>query len=385
MRIYLDNSATTKPRESVIEDMLTMLKTDYGNPSSLHRMGLEAEKKIESSRAIIANCLNVNKDEIMFTSGGTEANNIAIQGIINKQSRRGKHIITTKIEHSSVLNIFNHYEEQGYDVTYLDIDENGLVDLKQLEQSITDQTILVSVMYVNNEIGVIQDIQAIKEIIRLKNKETKFHVDGVQAFGKINMDIKKLGADSFSFSGHKIHGPKGVGALFVKKGLNLDPIIFGGGQEKNIRSGTENTPGIIGLGTAVKEMSKNFKEEHKKISELRLYFYEKIVDNIKDIKINSFIDEKSAPHILNISFRGIKGEILLHYLESDNIYVSTGSACSSKEKGKSSVLQALKLNNEEIDGTIRFSFSYENTKEELDFVVEKLKKAVEEIRKITKR
>ena len=240
-------------------------------------------------------------------------------------------------------------------------------------------------MYVNNEIGVIQDIQAIKEIIRLKNKETKFHVDGVQAFGKINMDIKKLGADSFSFSGHKIHGPKGVGALFVKKGLNLDPIIFGGGQEKNIRSGTENTPGIIGLGTAVKEMSKNFKEEHKKISELRLYFYEKIVDNIKDIKINSFIDEKSAPHILNISFRGIKGEILLHYLESDNIYVSTGSACSSKEKGKSSVLQALKLNNEEIDGTIRFSFSYENTKEELDFVVEKLKKAVEEIRKITKR
>lgn len=385
MRIYLDNSATTKPRESVIEDMLTMLKTDYGNPSSLHRMGLEAEKKIESSRAIIANYLNVNKDEIMFTSGGTEANNIAIQGIINKQSRRGKHIITTKIEHSSVLNIFNHYEEQGYDVTYLDIDENGLVDLKQLEQSITDQTILVSVMYVNNEIGVIQDIQAIKEIIRLKNKETKFHVDGVQAFGKINMDIKKLGADSFSFSGHKIHGPKGVGALFVKKGLNLDPIIFGGGQEKNIRSGTENTPGIIGLGTAVKEMSKNFKEEHKKISELRLYFYEKIVDNIKDIKINSFIDEKSAPHILNISFRGIKGEILLHYLESDNIYVSTGSACSSKEKGKSSVLQALKLNNEEIDGTIRFSFSYENTKEELDFVVEKLKKAVEEIRKITKR
>ena len=385
MRIYLDNSATTKPRDSVIEDMMIMLRTDYGNPSSLHRMGLEAEKKVENARGIVANYLSVNREEIMFTSGGTEANNVAIQGAINKYSRRGKHIITSKIEHSSVLNIFKHYEDKGYEITYLDIDKDGIIDLEQLEQSITNQTILISIMYVNNETGVIQPIEKVKEIIKAKNKDTKFHVDGVQAFGKIDIDIRKLGADSFSLSAHKIHGPKGVGALFVKKGLNLNPIIFGGGQEKNIRSGTENTPGIVGLGTAVKEMANNFKEEHKKISELRLYFYEKIVDNIEDIKTNSFIDEKSAPHILNISFRGIKGEILLHYLESDNIYVSTGSACSSKGKGKNSVLQALKLSNEEIDGAIRFSFSYENTKEELDFVVEKLKKTVEEIRKITKR
>ena len=385
MRIYLDNSATTKPRERVIEEMMTMLQTDYGNPSSLHRMGLEAEKRVESSRAIISNYLNVSKDEIMFTSGGTESNNIAIQGTINKYSRRGKHIITSKIEHSSVLNIFKHYEDNGYKVTYLDIDRNGLIDLNQLEESITDETVLVSIMYVNNETGVIQPIEKVREIIKSKNKDTKLHVDGVQAFGKINIDIKKLGADSFSFSGHKIHGPKGVGALFIKKGLNLNPIIFGGGQEKNIRSGTENTPGIVGLGVSVDEMAKHFKEEYEKISELRLYFYEEIGDNIEDIKLNSFTDERSAPHILNISFRGIKGEILLHYLESDNIYVSTGSACSSKGKGKSSVLQALKLSNEEIDGAIRFSFSYENTREELDFVVEKLKKAVEEIRKITKR
>lgn len=385
MRIYLDNSATTKPRERVIEEMMTMLQTDYGNPSSLHRMGLEAEKRVESSRAIISNYLNVSKDEIMFTSGGTESNNIAIQGTINKYSRRGKHIITSKIEHSSVLNIFKHYEDNGYKVTYLDIDRNGLIDLNQLEESITDETVLVSIMYVNNETGVIQPIEKVREIIKSKNKDTKLHVDGVQAFGKINIDIKKLGADSFSFSGHKIHGPKGVGALFIKKGLNLNPIIFGGGQEKNIRSGTENTPGIVGLGVSVDEMAKHFKEEYEKISELRLYFYEEIGDNIEDIKLNSFTDERSAPHILNISFRGIKGEILLHYLESDNIYVSTGSACSSKGKGKSSVLQALKLSNEEIDGAIRFSFSYENTRKELDFVVEKLKKAVEEIRKITKR
>ncbi len=385
MRIYLDNSATTKPRERVIEEMMTMLKTDYGNPSSLHRMGLEAEKRVENSRSIISNYLNVSKDEIMFTSGGTESNNIAIQGTVNKYSRRGKHIITSKIEHSSVLNIFKHYEDNGYSVTYLDIDEYGLIDLNQLEEAITEETILVAIMYVNNETGVMQPIERVKEIIRLKNKETKFHVDGVQAFGKINIDIKKLGADSFSFSGHKIHGPKGVGALFVKKGLNLSPIIFGGGQEKNIRSGTENTPGIVGLGASVDEMDKNFKEEHKKINQLRLYFYEQIVDNIEDIKLNGFIDDRSAPHILNISFRGIKGEILLHYLESDNIYVSTGSACSSKGKGKSSVLKALKLSNEEIDGAIRFSFSYENTEEELDFVIEKLKKSVEEIRKITKR
>lgn len=385
MKIYLDNSATTRPREKVVSEMVNMLTYDYGNPSSLHRMGLDVEKKIDKSRETIANYLKVSKDEIIFTSGGTESNNIAIQGIINKNSRMGKHLITSKIEHSSVTNVFKFFEEKGYNVTYLDVNENGLVDLEQLKEAITDETILVSIMYVNNEIGIVQPIKKIREIINSINENTKLHVDGVQAVGKIDMSIKDLGIDSLSFSGHKIHGPKGIGGLFIKKNLNFNSVIFGGGQEKNLRSGTENTPGIIGLGVSVEELAKYFDEEYRKLQENKLYFYDEISQHIKDIKLNSFLDERSSPHILNISFRGIKGEILLHYLESDNIYVSTGSACSSKGKGKSSVLKSINLTNEEIDSAIRFSFSYENTKEELDFVVEKTKKAVEEIRKITKR
>lgn len=385
LNIYLDNSATTKPRRSVIEDMVNMMEVGYGNPSSLHRMGFDAEKKIEHSRKIIASYLNVNQDEIIFTSGGTESNNIAIQGVVNKYKRSGNHIITSKIEHSSVTNIFKHFEENGYNVTYLDVDSDGLIDLKQLEESITKDTLLVSVMYVNNETGVIEPIKEIKEIIKKKNKQTKLHVDGVQAFGKIDINIKGAGIDLFSFSGHKIHGPKGVGGLFMKRDMNLNPITFGGGQEKNLRSGTENTPGIVGLGRAVEELARNFKDENAKLQFLKMYLYNKIVENIEDIKTNSFLDERGTSHILNMSFRGIKSEILLHYLEGDNIYVSTGSACSSKGKAKSPVLKALKLTNDEIEGAIRFSFSYENTIEELDFVVEKVKKAVEEIRKITKR
>lgn len=385
MSIYLDNSATTKPRRTVMEEMINMMEVDYGNPSSLHRMGFNVEKRIENSRQIIAKYLNVNKDEILFTSGGTESNNIAVQGVVNKYKRNGNHIITSTIEHSSVKNVFKYYEDNGYDVTYLNVDINGIVDLNQLEDSITDETILISIMYVNNEIGIIEPIKEIKEIIKRKNKEIKLHVDGVQAFGKIDLDIKGLGIDLFSFSGHKIHGPKGIGGLFIRKGLNLEPIIFGGGQEKNLRSGTENTPGIVGLGKAVDELDKNFKYEAQKLRELKLYFHNKIVERIEDIKINSFLDDRSAPHILNISFRDIKSEVLLHFLENDNIYVSTGSACSSKGKGKNPVLKALSLTDNEVEGAIRFSFSYENTIEELDFVVEKVKNAVEEIRKITKR
>ncbi len=385
MKVYLDNSATTKPRERVVSEMMEMFINDYGNPSSLHRMGFDVEKKIENTRKVIANYLKVKGKEIIFTSGGTESNNIAIQGILNGYKRHGKHIITSKTEHSSVINIFKHFEEIGYSVTYLDVDSDGIVNLEQLTESINKETILISIMYVNNETGVIQPIERINKIMKSMNRHTKLHVDAVQAFGKINIDIKKLGADSLSFSGHKIHGPKGIGGLYMKDNLNINPIIFGGGQEDNRRSGTENTPGIVGLGVAVDEMDKNFEVEHKRIQENKLYFYDKIVDNIEDIKLNSFIDERSSNHILNISFRDVKGEVLLHYLESDNIYVSTGSACSSKAKGKSSVLEALKLSHKEIDGTIRFSFSYENTKEELDFVVEKLRQAVEEIRKITQR
>ena len=385
MKVYLDNSATTKPRDEVIDEMILMLKDEYGNPSSLHRMGLQVEKKIEASRKIIADFLKVRKEEITFTSGGTESNNIAIQSIVNKFSRNGKHIITTRIEHPSVLNVFKHYQEKGYDVTYLDVDENGILNLEQLEESITNKTILLSVMAVNNEIGTIQPIEKIRDIINSKNKNIKLHVDGVQAFGKIDIDINKLEIDAFTFSGHKVHGPKGIGGIFIKKGLNLESIAFGGEQEKGLRSGTENVPGIIGLGKAVEILEKNFKLEKEKILGLKNYFFEKVKSNVENIKINSLLDDLGAPHIINISFIGVRGEVLIHYLEDSGIYVSTSSACSSKGKGKSHVLLAIGLSNKEIDGAVRFSFSYNNTFEELDYVVEKLKYAVDDIRKITMR
>ena len=385
MEVYLDNGATTRPRDEVIEEINYMFKSAYGNPSSLHRMGLEAERKVNQSRKTIAEFLSVKGEEIYFTSSGTESNNIAIQGIINKHSRKGKHIITSKIEHSSVLNIFKHYEEKGYKVTYLNVDEKGIIDLRELESSITEETILVSIMFVNNEIGCIQPVKEIKEIINSKNKQIVFHIDGVQAFGKIDFDIASLGIDCLSFSGHKIHGPKGIAGLYVRKGLNIEPIIFGGKQERGLRSGTENVPGIVGLGKATEILKKNFRTEKEYLLKLKEYFLSKLQEGISNIKVNSFVCGKGGPHILNVSFIGVRGEVLLHYLENKGIYVSTGSACSSNNKGRSHVLKEIGLSEKEIDGTVRFSFAFSNTYEELDYVFENLKESVEEIRKITMR
>ncbi len=387
MEVYLDNCATTRPRKQVIEEMNYMLDKAFGNPSSLHRKGLEAEKKVRNARNVISNFLGVRNDEVYFTSSGTESNNIAIQGIVSRHNKRGNHIITTKIEHSSVMNIFKYFESNGFDVTYIDVDKWGHIDLEQLEESICDRTILVSIMLVNNETGIIQPIGKIREIISRKNKITKLHVDGIQAFGKISFDVKSMEVDTFSFSGHKIHGPKGIGGLYVKKGLNLSPIVFGGNQEFGLRSGTENTPGIVGFGKAVEVISSNYQEEKEKIKKIREYFVSKLKSEITDIKINSHLDDRCAPHILNVSFLNTRGEVLLHYLEEHGVYVSTGSACSSnnKSKGKSRVLDAIGLSNCEIDGAIRFSFAFSNTKEEVDYAIEKLKDSVEEIRKITMR
>lgn len=385
MEVYLDNSATTKPRDEVIDEINYMLKECYGNPSSLHRLGLLAERKVENSRENIANFMKIRKDEMFFTSGGTESNNIAIQGIVNKNKRIGDHIVTTKIEHSSVLNVFKHYEKNGFKVSYIDVDKNGLIDLEQLEDVIGDSTILVAIMLVNNEIGTIEPIWEIKKIIKEKDSKALLHVDGIQAFGKVDLDIKSWGIDTFSFSGHKIYGPKGIGGLYMKKDLNLEPIVFGGNQEKGLRSGTENVPGIVGLGKAVEIINRNFKDEKHKVLDLKKYFADRISHEIPDIKINSFLDEKGSPYILNVSFLGVRGEVLLHFLEEKGVYVSTASACASHGSGKSHVLQAIGLNNKEIEGAIRFSFSYQNTKEEIDYATDMLKNSVEEIRKITMR
>lgn len=385
MKVYLDNSSTTRPRDEVIDEMLHMLKFEYGNPSSLHRMGLEVEKRIERSRKIIADFLKCDKEEIFFTSGGTESNNISVQGLVNKNIKRGNHIITTKFEHSSVLNIAKHYENKGLKATYLDLDKHGMINLKQLKDSISENTILVSIMMVNNEMGTISPISDISKIVKGKNKNTKIHVDGIQAFSKLDIDVRKLNIDTFSFSSHKVHGPKGIGGLYVKKNVILEPMLFGGNQENGIRSGTENVPGIVGFGKAVEILKEKYKKESEDIRKIKEYFVKELINNIDGIKINSILDDRCAPHILNVSFVGVRGEVLLHYLEDNGIYVSTASACSSHGKGKSHVLKAIGLKDDEIEGAIRFSFSHYNTLEEIDYVIEKLKQSVNDIRRITMR
>lgn len=385
MKVYLDNSSTTRPRDEVIDVMLHMLKYEYGNPSSLHRMGLEVEKRIEGSRKCIADFLKCDKEEIFFTSGGTESNNISIQGLVNKNIKRGNHIVTTKFEHSSVLNVVKHYENMGLKVTYLDLDEYGMINLDQLEESISENTILVAIMMVNNEIGTILPISDITKVIKNKNRNTKIHVDGIQAFSKLDIDVRKLNIDTFSFSSHKVYGPKGVGGLYVKKDIILEPIIYGGNQERGIRSGTENVPGIVGFGKAVEILKVKYKKESEDIRKVKEYFIKKLKDKVDNIKINSFLDDKCAPHILNVSFVGVRGEVLLHYLEDNGIYVSTASACSAHGKGKSHVLKAIGLKDDEIEGAIRFSFSHYNTLEEIDYAIEKLEQSVKDIRRITMR
>lgn len=383
--IYLDNCSTTLPRSEVIESMAKSFSEDFGNPSSLHRLGLNAEKKIKKARDVIGNFLNINREEVYFTSGGTESNNIAIQSIINKMKNRGNHIITTKIEHASVLNTIRHYEKQGLIVTYLNVDRYGMISLEEFRNSIREDTILVSIMHVNNEIGTIQPISEIKNILKEKKSDALFHVDGIQGYGKVPINLKDYGIDTYSFSSHKIYGPKGVGGLYINNKNKLSSIIYGGNQEKGIRSGTENLTGIIGFGEATRIISENFLEERKKAQELKEYLIKGLNENIEDISINTATDENSSPYILNVSFNNVRGEVLLHYLEKEEIYVSTTSACSSKGKGKSYVLESIGLNDNQIEGTIRICFSHDTIIEDIEYTIDILKKSVNEIRKIMMR
>lgn len=385
MEAYFDNSATTKPSKEVVETMLDALTIHYANPSSLHRKGVEVEKLIKASRRQVAKALGVKDGEIIFTSGGTESNNAAILGIIAVQSRKGNKIITSSIEHPSVLNIFKSLEMKGYDVVYLDVDRKGKINLLQLEQEIDENTILLSIMHVNNEVGTVQPIEEIRQILNHSKNKTIFHVDAVQSFGKLKLNPGKLGIDLLSISGHKIHGPKGIGALYIRKDLKVMPITYGGGQEIGIRPGTENVPGILGLGTAAAAVENNIDDAIKKMILIKERLKEGILSEIKDVTVNGCQGDECAPHILNISFHGIRGEVLLHMLEQDQIYVSTGSACSSKKSSQSHVLQAMGLSEEEIEGAIRFSFSYQNTMEEVDYVLNQLKRHVYDLRKIMKR
>ena len=377
--IYLDNAASTKARKEVAEIIMDVLLNDYANPDAIHEFGLEVSKKIKKVREITADSLNVSPKEIYFTSGGSEGNNILIQGIINANSRKKKHLITTKIEHPSVYEIFREYEGRGFDVTYLNVDSYGRVSLEELAESITEETILVSIIAVNSEVGTIQKLEEIGKLIKEKNPSTVFHTDFVQGYGHVEINLKKSSVDALTVSGHKIHGPKGVGAIYLSEKIKIKPIIFGSNQESGVVQRTLNSSGIIGFGKAVEIMKENFERENKYIKELKEFFIEKISEEIEDIRLNSSIEEDFVDHIINISFRGVMGEVLVHFLGIKKIFASTGSACSSK-KGNSRILESMGLSEKEVEGGIRFSLSVYNTKEEIVETVRILKESVSMIR-----
>lgn len=379
--IYLDNCATTKPRAEVVEEMMRILNTDFANPSSLHRFGMKAEEEREEARKNVADLLGTSEKNIIFTSGGTESNNLAIQGILQKTVNRNKKILTTKIEHSSVLDQFKHYEQIGYDVRYIPVDRYGHIDEEFLLANVKG-AVLLALHHVNNEVGTLNDIKDIASKVKKINNDIHIHVDGVQAFGKIPLKVRNFEIDTYSFSSHKIYGPKGVGGLYIKPGTNLRSLFIGGGQEKNLRSGTENMPGIVGFGKAASIMRENFESEYNRVVELKAYAKDKIESEFSDFEFN--FDEKSSPYIFNVGFRDIRGEVLLHFLENDEIYISTSSACSANSGGKSHVLTELGIDNKLLEGSIRFCFSYEITKTDVDVFIEKLKIYINEIRSIMK-
>lgn len=372
MQAYLDNSATTVCEPGVVEKVVQMMSITYGNPSAMHNKGVEAENYIKEAKEIIAKTLKVQEKEIIFTSGGTESNNLAIMGCAAANHRMGKHLITTKIEHPSVGNVMKHMEEQGYEVTYLPVDENGIVKLEKLKEALRPDTMLVSVMYVNNEIGSVQPIEEIGKLVKANNPATLFHVDAIQGYGKYRIFPKKMGIDLLSVSGHKIHGPKGIGFLYCDAKVKIKPIIFGGGQQKDLRSGTENVPGIVGLGEAAKEIYTDFEEKISHLYEIKDYFVDEI-SKIEGTKINGLTGRESAPHVVSVSFPGIRSEVLLHSLEEREVYASAGSACSSNKPAVSGTLKAIHVPKEQLDSTLRFSFSVHTTKEEIDYCMEVLR------------
>ena len=379
MEIYLDNSATTKPYQEVVDKMVLALTTQYGNPSSIYKKGIEVEREIKEIRRNIARSLGAKETEIYFTSGGTECNNTIIRSVAKLNKKTKNHIISTVIEHPSVLNTLKDLEADGFEVTYLPVGKDGKISLEDFKNAIKKETILVSVMHVNNEIGTIQPIEEIGKYLKSLDEKVYFHVDGVQSYAKIKFRPSRYNIDFMSVSGHKLHGPKGIGFMYVKENNRIKPLLTGGGQEIGIRSGTENVPGIYGIGEAVRILNQDLEGTIDKIKGLRDLLKEEILANIDNVKINS--PEDGVCHVLNVSFRGVRGEVLLHYLEQKEIYVSTGSACSSKKKG-SHVLNAIGLTPDEIEGAIRFSLSDLNTKEEIMKTVEVLKESVSDLRMI---
>lgn len=381
--IYLDNSATTRCFFGVADLVSHVMEYDYGNPSSMHRKGVEAEQYLRKAKEILANNLKVNEKELYFTSGGTESDNLALIGAAFANRRAGKHLITTRIEHPAVLNTMKYLEEQGFRVTYLPVDAYGVVRLSDLEEALLEDTILVSVMYVNNEIGSVQPVQEIGTLLKKRERPVLFHVDAVQAYGKYHIYPKRLGIDLMSVSGHKIHGPKGVGLLYVGEKVKIRPILFGGGQQKDLRSGTENVPGIAGLGEAVREIYTDFEAKIERMYELKEHFVRGL-EGLEGTTVNGQAVRDGAPHIVSVSFSGVRSEVLLHALEEEGIYVSAGSACASNHPAISETLKAIGVKRELLESTIRFSFSEFTTQEEIDDCLEALSGRLPMLRRYTR-
>ncbi len=380
MEAYLDNSSTTRISDQVLEKMIQVYRVDYGNPSAMHSKGFDAEKYIKEAKEIIAGSLKVSPKEIFFTSGGTESNNLAIIGSAMANKRLGKKILTTPIEHPSVGNTVNFLKDEGFEVDYIPVDGQGLLDLKALEEMMTCDTILVSVMHVNNEIGSVQPIEEIGKIIKKINPSVVFHVDAIQSFGKFQIRPKKAGIDLLSVSGHKIHGPKGVGFLYIREKTKINPLILGGGQQDGMRSGTENVPGVAGLGQAVKESYDHFDEKIDRLYELREYFVGEI-QKLEGCYVNGPSRREVAPQIVSVSFEGIRSEVLLHSLEEKGIFVSAGSACSSHKRAPSATLSAIGIRKDLLESTVRFSFNLETSREELDYTLAAIKELLPMLRR----
>lgn len=385
MEVYLDNSATTRCYPEVGDLVYKVMCQDYGNPSSMHRKGVDAEHYVKESKDRLAKILKVNQKEIFFTSGGTESDNLALIGSARANKRAGNHLITSSIEHPAILNTMRYLEEEeGFTVTYLPVDANGRVKLEALKEALCPETILVSIMYVNNEMGAVQPIDEAVQIVKKYNPSILFHSDAVQGFGKYHIYPKRQGIDMLTASGHKIHGPKGIGFIYINEKVKIKPIVFGGEQQKNIRSGTENVPGIAGLGLASEMIYQDLDMKVALMRELKSYFLEGL-GRIEDSTVHGLTDDSSAPHIISVGIAGIRSEVLLHALEDKGIYVSSGSACSSNHPVVSGVLKGIGAPKQFLDATVRFSMSEFTTKEEIDYTLDTLYNCVPMLRKYTRR
>ena len=384
MEVYFDNSATTRCYDSVKDIVVKAMIEDFGNPSAMHLKGVEAEKYIKSSAESLARLLKVQEKEILFTSGGTESDNLALIGAAFANKRSGNHIITTSVEHPAVSQPALFLQEQGFEVTYLPVDSRGVVKMDALKAVLREDTILVSVMYVNNEVGAVMPVEEIAALVHEKSPRALFHVDAIQAFGKYRIYPKKMGIDLLSVSGHKIHGPKGVGFLYINEKAKIQPQILGGGQQGGMRSGTDNVPGIAGLGAAAVEIYKNLEENVENMYRLKEHIAQGL-EKIGDIRINGMDLREGAPQILSISVMGVRSEVLLHSLEERGIYVSAGSACSSHKRKPSATLAAMGMSKDQIESTVRLSFCEENTIEEADYFLQVMGELVPMLRRYSRR